>query len=185
MKRTFIAFDITPSEAVKEVFETVRHKLRNERISWTDPDRLHITLKFLGDTTEEKIPSIVSAVNATVRPYDPFRVILTGLGVFRNIHDPHVIWMGCRIENSLVTFKQELEAAIGALGFEVEKRTFSPHLTLGRIKLIRQTNHLSEILTAYKEKVFQEFMVTDLIYYESRLTPSGSVYTPIDKFTID
>lgn len=185
MKRTFIAFNVPHSEPVKEAFETIRHKLRNERIRWTDEERLHITLKFLGDTDEEKIPSIVSAINKTIRAYDPFKVVLAGIGVFRNIYDTHAIWMGCKIEDRLASLKQELEASIATLGFETEKRAFSPHLTLGRVKKLRETKILPEILATYKERIFQEFIVNDLIFYESRLTPSGSLYTPIEKFTID
>lgn len=185
MKRTFIAFDVPPSEAVKEAFETIRHKLRNDSISWTDKSRLHITIKFLGNTDEDKIQSIVSNITKTIRPYDKFKVTLEDIGVFRNIHDPKVIWMGCRIENSLTSFKQELEASMGTLGFVTESRAFKPHLTLGRVKLLRQTKTLLEIIATYKSRIFNEFIVGELILYESRLTPSGPVYTPIEKFTID
>jgi len=184
MKRTFIAFDIEPSETVREVYETVRKKLRNERINWIDPGNLHITLKFLGDTSEESIPSIIKAISKVIENYTPLRVILKGLGVFRNIHDPHVFWMGCKIEDDLLNLKQELEVSLNSFGYETEKRAFSPHLTLGRIKLLRQTNHLSEILASYRESVFQEFYLKEIVYYQSRLTSSGSVYTSLGKFTI-
>lgn len=184
MKRTFIAFDIKPSEKVKEVYEIVRHKLRNERINWIDPDNLHITLKFLGNTEEELIPELIKNTASVITTYNPFTLNLQGLGVFRNIHDPHVIWMGCRIEDSMAELKTELERALKNLGFESESRAFSPHLTLGRIKLIRQTNQLKELLTQYKDLEFQKIIIRELIYYESRLTASGSVYTPLHRFTI-
>jgi len=184
MKRTFIAFDIIPSETVKEVFETVRHRLRNERITWIDPGNLHITVKFLGDTDDALIPEIISCANRITVAYEPFRLNLKGLGVFRNIHDPNVLWMGCRIEDSLAKLKNELELSLNSLGFETETRVFSPHLTLGRIKLLRQTNQLGELLTAYKDREFQEMMIHELVYYESRLTPLGSVYTQLQRFTI-
>jgi 2'-5' RNA ligase len=184
MKRTFIAFDIKPSETVIGVYDTVRSRLRNGRISWIDQDKLHVTVKFIGDTEEILIPEIISAVSAVIKKYEPFKLSLQGLGVFRNIHDPHVMWMGCRIEDRLAGLKSELEVSLKALGFGAETKMFAPHLTLGRIKLLRETNQLKELLYEFNDKLFQEVMINELIYYESRLTSSGSVYTPLHRFTI-
>lgn len=185
MKRTFIAFDIEPSDTLKEVFETIRKNLHSERIRWADTDQLHITLKFLGDTEESLIPSINNALSGLVKKYDPFNVRLKGIGVFRNIHNPQVLWMGCHVEDQTVRLKQELESLMKQLGYEEEKRAFSPHLTLGRIKFLRDNRHLSGILSTYRDNVFQEITVTELKYYESKLTSSGSIYTPIKTFRVD
>jgi 2'-5' RNA ligase len=91
--------------------------------------------------------------------------------------------MGCSIDNSLIKLREKIEEGMAELGFASEKRGYSPHLTIGRIKYLRQTDHLSKIIADYKSKVFQEIKVTELIYYESKLRPSGSVYIPIQKFT--
>jgi 2'-5' RNA ligase len=184
MKRTFIAFDIKPSETVIGFYDTLRSRLRDSRISWIDQDKLHITVKFLGDTEEVLIPQIISAVSVIIEKHEPFRLSLLGLGIFRNFHDPHVIWIGCRIEERLAGLKSELEVSLKAFGFMTETRKFAPHLTLGRIKLLRQTNQLKDLLYEFKGRFFQEVMINELIYYESRLTPSGSIYTPLHRFTI-
>jgi len=184
MKRTFIAFNINPSETVKETYEILRQRLRTERINWIDPGKLHITVKFLGDTEEDSLPAITDTLSQIIAPYKPFRINLHGLGVFRNIHDPHVIWMGCRIEDPMISLKAEIEESLGNFGFEPEKRGFSPHLTLGRIKMMRQTNQLSELIAIYKDQQFQELLIDELIFYESKLTSAGSVYTPIEVFRL-
>jgi 2'-5' RNA ligase len=182
MIRTFIAFDIIPSEALTEVIQTIMHKLRNERITWVQPGTLHVTLKFLGDTGEQQIPLIKQSLAKSVLSCNPFRIMLEGIGVFKNIHDPRVLWMGCRTEKSLADLRDKIDLALNMLGYEKEARAFSPHITLGRIKLMRQTNHLSEIIAAFKEKVFQESQINEIIFYESRLSANGAVYTPIEKF---
>lgn len=184
MKRTFIAFDVIPEPDLKSAYETVRQKLRNERITWVQPDRLHVTLKFLGDTGEEQIPLIRKALAETVVNYNPFRIKLEGLGIFKNVHDPRVLWIGCQTERSLAELRDKIDLTLSMLGFAKEDRSFSPHITLGRIKLMRQTNHLSEIITAFKDRIFQESVISEIIFYESRLSSEGSVYTVIEKFKV-
>ncbi len=183
MKRTFIALDIIPDILLKEAIETIRQKLRGERISWTQTDSLHLTLKFLGDTPEEQIPLITKALAQTIMPFSPFKINLEGIGVFKNIHDPRVLWVGCRVDNQLPNLRDKIDSTLASLGFQNETRDFSPHITLGRIKMIRQIYSLSEILTTYKNKVFQESLINEVIFYESRLQPAGAVYTVIEKFT--
>ena len=78
----------------------------------------------------------------------------------------------------------QIRQPVETLGFQSENRTFSPHLTLGRIKLIREINPLAELLVAYKDMEFQQQMVKEIILYESRLLPSGAVYSPLRVFEL-
>jgi 2'-5' RNA ligase len=184
MKRTFIAFDITPETETRSAYEVIRQKLRYENISWISDRNFHMTLKFLGDTPEENIPGICKTIRNCLTEFSSFPVILAGVGLFKNIHDPRVLWMGCRADAELEKIKTSLEKELAAFGFEPDERRFSPHLTLGRIKQVRQVNQLTEVISMFREKVFQVQEVKEIIYYESRLKPTGAVYTPIEVFRL-
>ncbi|MFO7370663.1 MAG: hypothetical protein R6X09_10380, partial [Bacteroidales bacterium] len=68
--------------------------------------------------------------------------------------------------------------------FEPENRHFAPHLTLGRVKALRQLNQLGQLITLYKDAVIQKQQTDRIVFYESRLTPQGAVYTPIQTFQL-
>ncbi|HLO60738.1 MAG TPA: RNA 2',3'-cyclic phosphodiesterase [Bacteroidales bacterium] len=184
MKRTFIAFDITPENETRAAYEIIRQKLRSENISWITDRNFHMTLKFLGDTPEDHIPGICKTIRNSLAEFSTFPVILAGVGLFKNIHDPKVLWMGCRADTTLENLKARLEKEMTVFGYELEQRRFSPHLTLGRIKQVRQVNQLTEVISMFRDKVFQVQEVKEIIYYESTLKPSGAVYTPIEVFRL-
>jgi 2'-5' RNA ligase len=184
MKRLFLAIDINPGTPLLDAFDNLRHTLRMEKINWVRKDQMHLTLAFLGDTEEEIIPGLVSAMEAVVSANHSFTLTLAGLGVFRNIHDPRVIWTGCESEKEFGLIKGETDRVLTTLGFEAEERPFSPHLTLGRIKSIRHLNHLSQLIGVYKDTVFQSENIRKIVLYESRLTTDGPEYTPVQGFPL-
>jgi 2'-5' RNA ligase len=184
MKRLFLAIDITPGTALLDAYDNVRHTLRMEKINWVSKDQMHLTLAFLGDTEENIIPDLVSGIETIMNAHHSFTLTLAGLGVFRNIHDPRVIWTGCESEKEFHGIKLETDKVLTALGFEVEDRPFSPHLTLGRIKFIRHPNHLGQLIGVYMDTVFQSEKIQKILLYESKLTTDGPEYTPMHKFVL-
>jgi 2'-5' RNA ligase len=184
MKRLFLAADITPGKALLEAYDTIRHTLRMEKINWVRKDQMHLTLAFLGDTEDDIIPALISNLGPVMKTHHSFALTLAGLGIFRNIHDPRVIWTGCKPEDEFQQIKEETDKILRTMDFEVEDRPFSPHLTLGRIKLIRHLNHLSQLIGVYKDEIFQSETIRQIVLYESRLTPDGPEYTPVRKFIL-
>jgi RNA 2',3'-cyclic 3'-phosphodiesterase len=184
MKRLFLAIDIAPGEALLEAFDNIRHTLRMEKINWVRKDQMHLTLAFLGDTEENMIPGLVSGFESAVKAHHSFSLTLAGLGVFRNIHDPRVIWIGCQSEKEFQDIKSDTDRVLESLGFEVEARSFAPHLTLGRIKSMRHLNHMSQLIGVYKDMVFQSENIRKIVLYESKLTVEGPEYTPVNKFLL-
>jgi|WetSurSiteA1Bulk_404760.scaffolds.fasta_scaffold00196_12 RNA 2',3'-cyclic 3'-phosphodiesterase len=179
MKRIFIAIDIVPSPKLKEDYELVRYRMRLERINWVQVDNLHITLNFLGDTEEEMLPDIMDRLQDIANGKQPFGLTLRSFGVFSSLRDPRVIWIGCDPCPELVQIKKELDYCLSGFGFVPENRAFSPHLTLGRVKAIRQQNQLAQLISLYKEVVFQKQPVDRIVMYESKLTPEGAAYIPL------
>lgn len=184
MKRTFLAVDIRPNEKLKKDFELIRYRLRLERINWVSAENLHITTNFLGDTDEELIPVMVKSIEKSLTLLPAFELVIRSFGVFRNLHDPRVIWLGCDPCPVLQQIKSELDLILSDLGFKPEERDFSPHLTLGRVKNLRQVNQLSQLIVQFKEAIIQKSWIDQVIFYESRLTPAGPEYTKIKDFTL-
>ncbi len=153
-----------------------------EKINWVRKDQMHLTLAFLGDTEENIIPGLVSGIENVMNSHHSFKLTLSGLGVFRNIHDPRVIWTGCESEAEFQQIKTETDKVLESLEFEVDDRPFSPHLTLGRIKSMRHQNHLGQLIGVYKDTVFQSENIRQIVLYESRLTTDGPEYTAVHKF---
>jgi 2'-5' RNA ligase len=184
MKRLFLAADINPGAALLDAYDVIRHTLRMEKINWVRKDQMHLTLAFLGDTEENVIPDLLSGIETVMNAHHSINLTLTGLGVFRNIHDPRVIWIGCESEKEFQLIKTETDKVLKELAFEVEDRPFSPHLTLGRIKFIRHPNHLGQLIGVYLDTVFQSETIRKIILYESKLTTYGPEYTPVHKFVL-
>jgi RNA 2',3'-cyclic 3'-phosphodiesterase len=184
MKRLFLAIDITPGKALLEAYDDTRHTLRTEKINWVRQDQMHLTLAFLGDTEDTIIPQLVSGLDPVMKAGHSFTLTLAGLGIFRNIHDPRVIWTGCKAEDELQRIKRETDKILRTMDFEVEDRPFSPHLTLGRIKLMRHQNHLAQLIQIYKDEFFQSGIIRQVVLYESRLTPGGPEYRAVHKFEL-
>lgn len=135
--RTFIAIDV--SDEARRAVGTFTSALKKEkaRVSWVKPGNVHITLKFLGEIDEEKIPEINNAIRVCAKEQKPFEIEIKGSGGFPNLHRPRVIWVG------LTEGAEELKRLAGAvdnelykLGFQKEKRAFKPHLTVGRVKAV-------------------------------------------------
>jgi RNA 2',3'-cyclic 3'-phosphodiesterase len=184
MKRLFLAIDINPGTSLLDAYDDIRHTLRMEKINWVRKDQMHLTLAFLGDTEDEIIPDLITGIETVIKDHHSFKLTLAGLGVFRNIHDPRVLWTGCESENEFQLIKTETDKILSSLSFEVDDRPFSPHLTLGRIKSMRHLNHLAQLIGVYKDTVFQSENVRKIILYESKLTPEGPEYSPVHKFLL-
>ena len=183
-KRTFIAVDVLPGSGLKEAYELIRYRMRLEKINWVETGNMHITLSFLGDTDENLIPEIVQVIRNTADQFQPFEMVLRSFGVFKNLSDPRVLWFGCEAPETLTLIKKMLDEHLLPLGFEPENRHFAPHLTLGRVKAVRQLNQLTQLITLYKDAEIQKQQTDRIVFYESRLTPQGAVYTPIETFQL-
>ena len=94
MKRTFIATKISPGEKLLKTYTKLRNELKNEKIKWVNSEQFHITLFFLGDTDEEMIPRIRTQLGIMADQFNSFNINLSGLGVFKNINKPRVLWTG-------------------------------------------------------------------------------------------
>lgn len=179
MIRAFIAIEL-PLSLREDVFESVIKATPNvpdRAIRWVKPSNIHLTLRFLGDTQETLIASIGEKLQAGLNSWNPFTLSTDNLGCFPNPGRPRVIWVGLTGDlEHLYSLNRLVEQTAVEFGWEPEKRRFSPHLTIGRVKDSREVAAASlpygEVLT---DKVFR---VDSISLIESTLTSSGAIYTP-------
>jgi RNA 2',3'-cyclic 3'-phosphodiesterase len=180
MIRTFIAIDLPPG--LREDLESLQSKLQkaDAPVSWVKVDRVHLTLKFLGDVAPERINSFRDALAAVSGKTSPFRLKPLGCGAFPSIKQIRVVWVGLQGDDeALRKLQQEVEKAMIPFGFEPEGRPFKPHLTLGRARGKQRLHKLQDLLLANHGFEAEDFDVTELVLYKSELRPEGARYTPL------
>jgi 2'-5' RNA ligase len=182
MKRTFIAVKIEAGEKLQELISTLRSELKNDSIKWVDTDNLHITVAFLGNTAEETIKKVTSVLTKSCIGFGDFTFTISGLGIFKNLNDPRVIWAGIERSDKFANLNDIIKSGLNDSGIEIEDRQFRPHLTLGRIRLLKNRYPLEDLIGKYSKSIFQNVNVTEIVFYESVLQQDRPVYKPMNKF---
>ncbi len=184
MKRVFVAIKVDPGETLINWISSIHKALSRESIKWTEPDNLHITLAFLGDTEESVIKKLSAALKDRCNGYGSFELIIRGAGVFKSLNDPRVIWTGIESSEMLSGLNLLVRQGIEDTGIELENRPFRPHLTLGRIRTLNPHSGLDELIQKNRTIELQRATVNEIILYESILLKTGAVYKPLDKFVL-
>jgi 2'-5' RNA ligase len=182
--RTFIAIYISPEirSAVGDLQEQIRSEanLPKGEVTWVKPDNMHLTIKFLGEVPEEKIPEIQAAAAEVCRGHNHFEVEVKNVGTFGR--PAKVLWVGVHTRNKeLINLQKDLEESLAKFGFPPEDREFSGHLTLARIKGFKAAKRLSLAAGDFKNIDLGTFTAESVQIYKSQLTPDGSVYTLVGK----
>jgi 2'-5' RNA ligase len=186
--RTFIAIEI-PAE-IKTALSGLQTELRRAGadVSWTKPDNIHLTLKFLGEIEERLVNEIERACVGVAAEFQPFKLDLTGAGVFPNARQPRVLWAGLSGEiEKAVKIQRRLDERLMALGFDREEKSFRPHLTIGRVKWNKmascstRSDRLRELLALADSYQLPElsFSVKEIVVMRSELHPAGARYTSL------
>ena len=152
-------------------------------IKWSPAKNLHITTKFIGEWEEERLDELRAALEA-IEPVGEIEIAVRGLGWFPNERAPRVFWAGIEAGAGLAELARRTEQRLAGLGIPVERRKFSPHLTLARIKGRVDLGPLRKAVSGLPSTEFGSFVADRFHLYVSELTPAGSIYTPLDEFEI-
>jgi RNA 2',3'-cyclic 3'-phosphodiesterase len=183
MKRIFTAVDIS-AEARRKAsayIENLRRQFPELRAGWDKPEKLHLTLKFLGETSDEQLAQLTKAVDAAAREISNFKLRIEDTGVFPNPRKARVLWLGVKDEKgSLRKLNEALENECERQDLAREKRDFKAHLTIARLREPEKSKNLIE---AHLRETFAavEFEVSEIVIYQSELSPQGSRYTVVSK----
>jgi len=179
--RLFIGLDLPP-EVVRNLEELLDRLRPQARLNWSPPANLHITTKFIGEWPEERLAELQSALAGV--PHRPLiQVHVQRLGFYPNPHSPRVFWCGIDAPG-LAELAADTDRATSSLGIEREKREYSPHLTLARIKEKLNLQPLRETIAALPALDFGPFPASRFYLYQSKLRPTGSVYTKLAEFPL-
>jgi len=174
--RTFIAVNVTPDNDFEAYLQSLRSLLRNEDIVWNRRENFHITLLFIGETQAEMILPISEVLDKVAEQVKSFHFYISGAGVFRTINHPRVLWLGLIDSKELSDIKKLVDGNLFPFLKTTAFENFKPHLTIGRMRKIKDLNLLKEIIQNSVGQVFQQIKVEEIIFYESITTPDGPVY---------
>lgn len=180
MLRLFIAVELSREmqAALDQVLAGLRK--RHERSArWVRSDHIHLTLKFLGETPAEQVPAIVQAMERAADGASPFTVGLGEAGAFPTLHNPRALWVGARTAgDTLARLQQRIDEECHRLGFPREERSFTAHLTLGRVRPglgVMERRRLGEAMAACRIEPVEQ-RVEGVSLMRSTLLPEGAVY---------
>ncbi len=175
--RAFIAIDIGPLDSLvkfeQEILDT------GAEVKLVEPENIHVTLKFLGDTSEELVPEINNIISDASKDIQPFKLQLKDAGAFPNLNYLKVLWVGIEDPGPVPELARNLDNELKKLGFKSEKRGFKPHITLGRVKTRKRKDELKKLLINNKGRQFGELEVTNIRLKKSVLGSTGPTYYTI------
>ena len=183
MKRTFIALDVIPTAEFEDFCHSISTKIQG-RIKWYETNKLHLTLGFFGSTSKKQEEQITVALKRICAQNKPFILDFQGLGVFPTENEPRVIWIGIKNSKKLLKLYKELRKELIQFDLPRDNKKFFPHITIGRIKGIEDKEQLLQVITEYHDREIMHSTIREITYYESVLTPSGSIYKVLSVFQL-
>ncbi|MCK5775890.1 MAG: RNA 2',3'-cyclic phosphodiesterase [Bacteroidales bacterium] len=185
MKRLFLAIKLIPDDNLLKIYHLLQQSLYYDKIRWVDPVNFHLTLKFFGNTSEEKIPIISDVVQKTLKSYGILNMELKDCGVFGSKYKPRVIWFGVTENNQLKNLGIRLLNDLNDAGFLKDRQNFVPHITVGRITKIIDKRLFNEEMSKVKDKFLQQIVIDKIILFESVLSSGAPQYNVIKSFPLN
>ena len=146
-------------------------------LRWVAPDRLHLTVKFLGSTPEHVVPALITVLQSVAHRHVGVPMVVRGAGAFPTLRQPSVVWAGVDPAPRLELLQHDVEAALADLGFPLEGRTFRPHVTLARVKAPLAVPAARALRAAVRRFRFvSEDDASSLDLMQSSLTQRGPSY---------
>lgn len=182
--RSFISIDI--DEALRKEIDDTIIDLRKQDldVKWVPVKNLHVTLKFLGHISEESIERVKEKLYNIASIFKPFRLRFSGTGVFPDKRRPRVIWIDISDSEALKNLQEMIEERLTEIGFKREDRGFSPHLTIGRVRSLRDRERLIGLIEALKDREFGIIDIDRIFLMKSDLRPGGAQYSVIEEFPL-
>lgn len=177
--RTFVSINIEDQDLIRRIRE-LAFKIKDEEdgINVTKEENLHFTLKFLGEINEEQLKVLIK--NMSEISFPAFSIDIKDLGVFPNLSNIRIIWIGAK-SNEITELAKVVDERSS---FIKSEESFVPHLTIARVKYVRNKAELIKRIQNFARVDFGKYKVEKFYLMESKLYPSGPVYTPIKEFKL-
>jgi 2'-5' RNA ligase len=184
--RSFFAVELSAEIAVE--VRKIQGALKEHAtgVRWVRPEGIHLTLKFLGEVEQDCIEAIVRKAEGAIQGVGPFTVGIRGGGGFPTVKNPRVIWIGVEDHSGMLKQLQtRIEAGMAELGFTQEKRGFTPHLTVGRLRSGKGSKTVAQAIDAIRTSDLGSLEVREIILFRSHLKPTGAEYTKLGSFPLE
>jgi 2'-5' RNA ligase len=179
--RLFIAIEISPDVRAALAALLKEFRVIAPQVKWVRPENIHITLKFLGETEISKLAAVQATLSA-IRSSQPVTLDFRGLGFFPNDKRAKVFWAGMEASPNLPSFATEIDQTMHKLGFPLEDRPFTPHLTLARFQPPGLPPKLAAAAQDFASREFGSLTAREFHLIESKLKPAGAEYTTLQSF---
>ncbi len=180
--RLFAGIDL-PNEVREDLAALLGGLRPSARLNWSPASNLHMTTKFIGEWPEHRLDALVAALQS-LPPRQPIRIVLQGLGWFPNARAPKIFCVGVRADGGLAELARHTDETVARLGVPLEKRPFSPHLTLARMRGQIPLARLQAAVAALPSEDFGEFTASRFHLFLSQPSTSGSVYSKLGEFPL-
>jgi 2'-5' RNA ligase len=180
--RTFACIEIDGDLRKKMSQVSAKLSSAGADVKWVGENNLHLTLKFLGNVDDTQIPKVADAVKRIAGQYEPFEFTIGGVGTFPEGGMPRVIWIGLdEPTRKLEKMYYALDEALSPFAEKAEHRTFSPHITIGRVNSSRGREGLLKAIDENRDADIGVQAVEEITVMMSELTREGPLYTPLSK----
>ncbi len=183
--RLFIAIELSPEvkQGIGRLQDDLKRRLPPKAVRWTNPEGIHLTLKFLGDTSADKVQAVAHGVLAAAAGFEPFDLRVAGFGCFPSPRRARVLWVGVPdVPQRLAGVQRAIDLHMARLDYARETRPFSPHLTLGRVNdriAPAERQALADVLDRTEAGGLGVVPVHEIVLFQSDLRPDGAVYTAL------
>ncbi len=178
--RTFLAVELA-DETRRALAELARRAdVPSVKTRWSDPENLHVTVKFLGDVPEVDVLDVCDAAAEAAGQVEPFEFAVRGaVCVPPAGRKLRMVWANVVDGGAMTDLAEAVEAEMGELGFPPERRKFKAHITVARIRFARDPEPLRQAVARFAEADFGSQRAEQLVVFQSDLTKAGPVYTPM------
>jgi 2'-5' RNA ligase len=181
--RTFIGLPLRLDQEMLHARSELLSAFEGERISWVDPVRFHVTIRFLGETKVSSVKEIGRALCSGVTLPEPNRLEMTGLSSFGPKKRPRVVWVGFEQTDFFELLKSEVDQILYGCGFPIEEQPFRAHMTLGRVRNLRNLTRFYDIIDEMSGHFRNPVLFEKLVFYRSLIGRGGPEYHVLDEIS--
>lgn len=179
--RTFIGLPLRVDQVFLQARNNLMAALKEERISWANPDQYHVTLRFIGDTELSVIKNIGSALHSEIVVPERIRQETCGLASFGPRKRPRVIWVGFEETYFFENLASEVDRVLEMCGIPAREQPFKAHLTLGRVRSLKNLQSYYLTMEEMNQQFISSVIFEKLVFFRSILGPLGPEYQVLDE----